>query len=288
MDVLAGRKTGGYIGGNITISGYPKKQETFARVSGYCEQNDIHSPHVTVYESLLYSAWLRLSGESNSETRKLAKFLNDEWLMIMGVIEKVIELVELNRLKHAIVGLPGVIGLSTELRKILTIAVVLVANPSIILMDEPTSGLYARVAAVVMRAVRNIVDTGRTVGCTIHQPSIDIFESYDEGAERIIKDIKWDVGRRPARGAGNELRHSNHKKSLPVTMSKVTCTSGWKTDIKDSEEEETEPKKEEKKKKPKQEESPKSKWARDIAKDSVLPDKPLGEWRTAVASHNSK
>jgi ABC-type multidrug transport system ATPase subunit len=69
MDVLSGRKTGGYIGGNITISGYPKKQETFARISGYCEQNDIHSPCVTVYESLLYSAWLRLSPNINVETR---------------------------------------------------------------------------------------------------------------------------------------------------------------------------------------------------------------------------
>jgi ABC-type multidrug transport system ATPase subunit len=72
MDVLAGRKTGGYIEGRITISGYLKKQETFARISGYCEQNDIHSPHVTVYESLLYSAWLRLSPEVNSETRKVS------------------------------------------------------------------------------------------------------------------------------------------------------------------------------------------------------------------------
>ena len=71
MDVLAGRKTGGYIGGNITVSGYPKRQETFARISGYCEQNDIHSPHVTVYESLLYSAWLRLPSEVNAETRKV-------------------------------------------------------------------------------------------------------------------------------------------------------------------------------------------------------------------------
>jgi ABC-type multidrug transport system ATPase subunit len=71
MDVLAGRKTGGYIAGNITISGYPKKQETFARISGYCEQNDIHSPHVTVYESLLYSAWLRLSPDINAETQKV-------------------------------------------------------------------------------------------------------------------------------------------------------------------------------------------------------------------------
>jgi ABC-type multidrug transport system ATPase subunit len=72
MDVLAGRKTGGYIEGRIIVSGYLKKQETFARISGYCEQNDIHSPHVTVYESLLYSAWLRLSPEVNSETRKVS------------------------------------------------------------------------------------------------------------------------------------------------------------------------------------------------------------------------
>ncbi|XP_061343398.1 pleiotropic drug resistance protein 1-like isoform X3 [Gastrolobium bilobum] len=167
MDVLAGRKTGGYIGGNITISGYPKKQETFARISGYCEQNDIHSPHVTVYESLLYSAWLRLSPDIKAETRKM-------------FIEEVMELVELKPLRRALVGLPGVNGLSTEQRKRLTIAVELVANPSIIFMDEPTSGLDARAAAIVMRTIRNTVDTGRTVVCTIHQPSIDIFESFDE------------------------------------------------------------------------------------------------------------
>ncbi|KAL6334317.1 hypothetical protein AAG906_014718 [Vitis piasezkii] len=167
MDVLAGRKTGGYIEGNITISGYPKKQETFARISGYCEQNDIHSPHVTVHESLLYSAWLRLPSDVNSESRKM-------------FIEEVMELVELTPLRDALVGLPGVNGLSTEQRKRLTIAVELVANPSIIFMDEPTSGLDARAAAIVMRTVRNTVDTGRTVVCTIHQPSIDIFEAFDE------------------------------------------------------------------------------------------------------------
>ncbi|GAB2269455.1 transcription factor [Dionaea muscipula] len=166
MDVLAGRKTGGYIDGNIMISGFPKKQETFARISGYCEQNDIHSPNVTVYESLIYSAWLRLS-DVNSETRKM-------------FVEEVMDLVELTPLRGGLVGLPGVSGLSTEQRKRLTIAVELVANPSIIFMDEPTSGLDARAAAIVMRAVRNTVDTGRTVVCTIHQPSIDIFEAFDE------------------------------------------------------------------------------------------------------------
>ncbi|KAK9229253.1 hypothetical protein WN944_022212 [Citrus x changshan-huyou] len=167
MDVLAGRKTGGYITGSIKISGYPKKHETFARISGYCEQNDIHSPFVTVHESLAFSAWLRLAPEVDSETRKM-------------FIEEIMELVELNPLRQSLVGLPGVNGLSTEQRKRLTIAVELVANPSIIFMDEPTSGLDARAAAIVMRTVRNTVDTGRTVVCTIHQPSIDIFESFDE------------------------------------------------------------------------------------------------------------
>lgn len=90
------------------------------------------------------------------------------------------ELVELTPLSGALVGLPGVDGLSTEQRKRLTIAVELVANPSIVFMDEPTSGLDARAAAIVMRTVRNIVNTGRTIVCTIHQPSIDIFESFDE------------------------------------------------------------------------------------------------------------
>jgi ABC-type multidrug transport system ATPase subunit len=95
-------------------------------------------------------------------------------------VDEVMELIVLTGLKDAIVGLPGVSGLSTEQRKRLTIAVELVANPSIIFMDEPTSGLDARAAAIVMRTVRNTVNTGRTVVCTIHQPSIDIFEAFDE------------------------------------------------------------------------------------------------------------
>ncbi|KAJ9188711.1 hypothetical protein P3X46_000080 [Hevea brasiliensis] len=95
-------------------------------------------------------------------------------------VEEVMELVELNPIRNALVVLPRVDGLSTEQRKRLTIAVELVANPSIIFMDEPTSGLDARAAAVVMRTVRNTVDTGRTVVCTIHQPSIDVFEAFDE------------------------------------------------------------------------------------------------------------
>ena len=91
-----------------------------------------------------------------------------------------IETIELDPIRDALVGLPGLNGLSTEQRKRLTIAVELVSNPSVIFIDEPTSGLDARAAAIVMRAVKNVAQTGRTVVCTIHQPSIDIFQSFDE------------------------------------------------------------------------------------------------------------
>jgi ABC-type multidrug transport system ATPase subunit len=100
--------------------------------------------------------------------------------MMQIFIEEVMQHVELKPLKNALVGLPEVNGLSTEQRKRLTIAVELVLNPSIIFMDEPTSGLDARAAAIVMRTMRNTVDTGRTVVCTIHQPSIDLFELLSE------------------------------------------------------------------------------------------------------------
>nr|GLL29394.1 pleiotropic drug resistance protein 3-like isoform X1 [Ipomoea trifida] len=167
LDVLSGRKTSGIVEGEIKIGGYPKVQETFARVSGYCEQTDIHSPQITVEESIIFSAWLRLSPEIDSKTKS-------------EFVKEVIATIELDEIKDMLVGMPGTSGLSTEQRKRLTIAVELVANPSIIFMDEPTTGLDARAAAIVMRAVKNVVATGRTIVCTIHQPSIDIFEAFDE------------------------------------------------------------------------------------------------------------
>ena len=94
--------------------------------------------------------------------------------------EEVLETIELDDIKDCLVGIPGQSGLSTEQHKRLTIAVELVSNPQIIFRNEPASGLDAREAAVVMRAVKNVVATGRTTVCTIHQPSIDIFETFDE------------------------------------------------------------------------------------------------------------
>lgn len=105
---------------------------------------------------------------------QFVKFVSQEF------VAEVLQLIELDDIKDALVGVPGISGISTEQRKRLTIAVELVSNPSIIFMDEPTSGLDARAAAIVMRVVKNIVSTGRTVVCTIHQPSTDLFEAFDE------------------------------------------------------------------------------------------------------------
>ncbi|KAL0454588.1 UNVERIFIED_CONTAM: Pleiotropic drug resistance protein 3 [Sesamum latifolium] len=174
LDVLVGRKTSGIIEGVIKIGGYPKVQRTFSRISGYCEQTDVHSPQITVEESVVFSAWLRLHPEIDRKTK-------------FEFVKEVLEIIELDGIKDALVGTPGVDGLSTEQRKRLTIAVELVANPSIIFMDEPTTGLDARAAAIVMRAVKNVADTGRTIVCTIHQPSIDIFEAFDEDISGVPK-----------------------------------------------------------------------------------------------------
>ncbi|KAF3961647.1 hypothetical protein CMV_013749 [Castanea mollissima] len=127
----------------------------------------VDTPLITVEESAIFSAWLRLSPQIDAKTK--AEFVNE-----------VLETIELDGIKDALVGIPGVTGLSNEQRKRLTIAVELVANPSIIFIDEPTTGLDVRAAAIVMQAVKNAADTGRTIVCTIHQPSIDIFEAFDE------------------------------------------------------------------------------------------------------------
>ena len=81
----------------------------------------------TVKEALMFSARLRLdSSVSDAQVRQY--------------VDEVIGIVELLPIQNKMVGMPKVSGLSVEQRKRLTIAVELVANPSVVFMDEPTSG----------------------------------------------------------------------------------------------------------------------------------------------------
>eukprot|EP00808_Paulinella_micropora_P007267 g52376.t1 len=166
MDVIAGRKTGGIIEGKILFNGFELPRKKAARVLGYVEQMDIHSPTQTVREALMFSANLRLPRQVPQHVRK-------------QFVEQVLRLLELDALADDIIGEPGD-GLSMEQRKRVTCGVELVANPDVLFLDEPTSGLDSRAAQVVMRVIRNITATGRTVICTIHQPSQEIFFLFDD------------------------------------------------------------------------------------------------------------
>jgi ABC-type multidrug transport system ATPase subunit len=68
--VLAGRKTGGSVTSAITLNGFDKDQKSFARVAGYVEQVDIHSPVVTVREAVDFSATIRLQETDWSPERR--------------------------------------------------------------------------------------------------------------------------------------------------------------------------------------------------------------------------
>ncbi|OWZ21807.1 Pleiotropic drug resistance protein transporter [Phytophthora megakarya] len=161
MDVIAGRKTGGRIVGDIIVNGEPKNPANFSRITAYCEQMDIHSEAASIYEALVFSANLRLPPNFTEEQR-------------MNLVHETLDLLELSSISGEMVG-----SLSVEQKKRVTIGVEVVSNPSILFLDEPTSGLDARSALIVMRGVQSIARTGRTVLCTIHQPSISIFELFD-------------------------------------------------------------------------------------------------------------
>lgn len=69
--------------------------------------------------------------------------------------------------------------MSFEQRKRVSIGVELAANPSVLFLDEPTTGLDSRAALSLIRNIRNIAASGRSIVCTIHQPSAIIFNSFD-------------------------------------------------------------------------------------------------------------
>ncbi|OQR80559.1 ATP-binding Cassette (ABC) Superfamily [Achlya hypogyna] len=92
----------------------------------------------------------------------------------MAFAEECLELLDMKNLGDMIIR-----GASVEQMKRLTIGVELAAAPSILFLDEPTSGLDARSAKIIMTGIRKIASTGRTVVCTIHQPSTEVFEMFD-------------------------------------------------------------------------------------------------------------
>ncbi|RLN98705.1 hypothetical protein BBJ28_00012687 [Nothophytophthora sp. Chile5] len=161
MDVIANRKTGGSVSGQILLNGYEANELAIRRCTGYCEQMDMHSEAATIREALTFSAFLR----QDSEVSTRAKF---------DSVEECLTLLDMTDIADQIIR-----GSSTEQMKRLTIGVELAAQPSVLFLDEPTSGLDARSAKLIMDGVRKVANSGRTIVCTIHQPSTEVFFLFD-------------------------------------------------------------------------------------------------------------
>ena len=167
MDVIALRKTTGTVHGDIRLNGHPQEAVAFRRCSGYVEQFDVQSPQLTIRETVLFSARLRLDAKKVKTDEEKQNFS-----------DQVLRTLELTSLADCLVGSDEEGGLSFEQRKRLSIAVELAASPSIIFLDEPTTGLDGRSALLVVKLLRKVADQGRTVCATIHQPSSAVFELF--------------------------------------------------------------------------------------------------------------
>ncbi|PIA14573.1 IKI3-domain-containing protein [Coemansia reversa NRRL 1564] len=166
LDALSQRKTIGKLEGEMLMNG-AQQPRSFCRITGYCEQIDVHNPHATVREALRFSAYLRQPASVTIAEK-------DQY------VERVIFLLGLTDIGDCLIGeASSGEGISLEERKRLTIGVELVSRPKILFLDEPTSGLDAQASFKIVHFLRRLAAEGQTILCTIHQPSAMLFEQFD-------------------------------------------------------------------------------------------------------------
>lgn len=180
MNILAGRvRSGGAlnVGGSITANGQKVDMGSFRKNIAYVMQEDALFASQTPREALRFSAALRLPTGSHSEAH--AK-----------LVEAIIGALGLGKCSNTMIGSIMIKGISGGEKKRTAIGVELVSNPRILFLDEPTSGLDSFSALQVIKVLKDLSSTGRTIITTIHQPSSEVFELFDSvlllAAGRVI------------------------------------------------------------------------------------------------------
>lgn len=153
--------------GKITINNYDlhKESESLKGVIGFVPQDDLLIEELTVFQNLFFNAKLCFRDYSNEQITKLV----DRALLDFDLIEA----------RNLKVGDPINKIISGGQRKRLNIALELIREPSILFVDEPTSGLSSVDAEKVMNLLKRQAIKGKLVITNIHQPSSDIFKLLD-------------------------------------------------------------------------------------------------------------
>nr|WOF01077.1 ABC transporter domain-containing protein [Corynespora cassiicola] len=169
LDILARKNKVGITGGDFYLNGEKVRDDEFRNVIGFVDQEDTMLPTLTVHETILDSALLRLPKEMSRASKEQR-------------VDDVERQLGIHHIRHQKIGSEeSGRGISGGEKRRVGIACELVTSPSILFLDEPTSGLDAYNAFNVVECLVNLVKNyNRTVVFTIHQPRSNIVALFDQ------------------------------------------------------------------------------------------------------------
>jgi ABC-type multidrug transport system ATPase subunit len=154
--------------GKVSLNGLDihKDADEAKSMIGYIAQDDFLMEDLTVYENLYYNSRLCFKDLSIEE--------------IKAKVDKVLLDLGLDEIKDIKVGTPLNKMISGGQRKRLNIALELIREPSVLFVDEPTSGLSSKDSENVMDLLKELSLQFRLIFVVIHQPSSEIFKMFDK------------------------------------------------------------------------------------------------------------
>jgi len=169
IQILAQRLTDGgkhTVGGDVLCNGKSLTPTQFQRISGLVTQEDIFNATLSVEETLVFGAKLRLRTDHTKRVQDVISMLNLDGCARTKVGD------------DSNIYFKGISG--GEKRRLAIASEILDPDISILVLDEPTSGLDAAAALNVVRILRQLADSGMTVVSTLHQPRSSIMSLFEQ------------------------------------------------------------------------------------------------------------